>query len=76
VFLRGLFENDANREAFLCRSVLFDRIREATRPIGEEVVNEDSQRSAKLHILFGAATLKYGQTQPVNTYPFACSKRV
>ncbi|KAK1836618.1 hypothetical protein QBC39DRAFT_89137 [Podospora conica] len=79
--LKALFADDANREAFLCRSFLFDRVRGGTMAVADRAgggddagVNEDHQKSAKLHSLYGAPVLKHGRTRASSTYPFACSK--
>jgi hypothetical protein len=71
--LAGLFSTDSNREAFLCRSFLFERARGLAN-CRTERPREDHQQSAKLHCLYGVPLLKQGRTRSSNMYPFACSK--
>lgn len=75
-FLRGFFDSDVNREAFLQKSSLFERVyrsqhHQAPSP---SLTKEQQQQSAKMHCLYGKPILKTGRLRSARTYPFACSK--
>ncbi|KAK3944895.1 hypothetical protein QBC46DRAFT_350253 [Diplogelasinospora grovesii] len=71
--LSSLFRKEANREAFLSRSLIFERARgEANR--FSDPPKAEHQMSAKLHSLYGMPQLKLGRTRSSRLYPFAVSK--
>ncbi|KAI0834050.1 hypothetical protein F5Y06DRAFT_279715 [Hypoxylon sp. FL0890] len=78
--LRGLFEDETNQSAFLCRSFIYERAR-------QEFTREDffdtppkphHQKSAHLHCLYGVPMLYADpdshRTRGSKMSPFACSK--
>ncbi|PNY28769.1 Uncharacterized protein TCAP_01314 [Tolypocladium capitatum] len=77
-FLAELFVDQSNREAFLQRSFLFERVRNEHHqpPIrGRGQLHESEyQLSAKLHCLYGKPILNLGRLRSTRTYPFAVSK--
>lgn len=74
--MTDLFADESNLEAFLERSMLFDRVRKeshrslryGSRPRPEH------QQSAKLHCLYGQPILNVGRLRSSRTYPYACSR--
>lgn len=75
-FLAELFKDQSNREAFLQRSFLFDRVRnEHQHPIRRrgQFPKPEHQQSAKLHCLYGKPILNLGRLRSTRTYPFAVS---
>lgn len=74
-FLNSLFENEVNREAFLQKSSLFERVyRSQHQAPSDNISKEQRQLSAKLHCLYGKPILKVGRLRSARTYPYACSK--
>lgn len=71
--LSKLFSEQRNREAFLCRSFLFERARGLVHRF-QEPPRPEHQMSARLHSLYGMPVLKCGRTRASRMYPFACSK--
>lgn len=71
--LTELFSHDDMRDAFLCRSFLFERARGHTKR-SRDPPCEEHQQSAKLHSLYGMPLLKHGRTRSSSMYPYACSK--
>lgn len=74
-FLNRLFENEVNREAFLQKSSLFERVYRSQHHVpSDNMSKEQRQQSAKLHCLYGKPILKVGRLRSARTYPYACSK--
>ncbi|KAL7937961.1 hypothetical protein V8C35DRAFT_290407 [Trichoderma chlorosporum] len=75
-FLKALFEDEANREAFLQRSSLFERVyRSQHHQLPSVLLDKKSkQASAKLHCLYGRPILKTGRLRSARTYPYACAQ--
>jgi hypothetical protein len=74
-FLNSLFDNELNREAFLQKSSLFERVYRSQHLLSSEnLTKEQRQQSAKLHCLYGKPILKIGRLRSARTYPYACSK--
>lgn len=75
-FLRTLFEEPSNCEAFLERSQLFERVKyHHQHPRRMDALPEKThQQSAKLHCLYGQPILKIGRLRSTRMYPYACSK--
>ena len=74
--LEQCFEDESNRQAFLQRSFLFERVRNEHHGgfLEESSRTEMHQQSAKLHCLYGRPILNVGRLRSDKTYPFACSK--
>lgn len=72
-FLDGLFADAENRDAFMCRSFIFERARGKTNHF-QDPPRPEHQQSAKLHSLYGMPVLRCGRLRSSRMYPFACSK--
>jgi len=77
--LARLFEDEATREAFLCRSFLFERARGHVGRFADPP-RPAHRLAAHLHCLYGAPVLRCGRAAArgrgggPRLYPFACSK--